>query len=156
MTVKLYLKVRVCIVVTAAATNSGQDGGDGGSLDDLPALDDILFEARHTGASNFKLKASQQSYGGDREGCTGSNPSIREDGDLRPPRKRQQGRTTIPATKSTAPIQRDIIDLTANTEHCAICSNVLGQGDGHAARMFVFAICRCVCNCLGQMTALTC
>ena len=149
MTIKLYLKVRICIVVTAVTTNSTQDGGDDGSLDDLPSLEDILFEAKRKEASNFKRKASQQNRGRDRDGRTGSNPSIREDGDLRPPRKRRRGRTMIPATKSTAPV-REVIDLTVNIEHCAICSNVLGQGDEHAARMFVFANCRCVCYCWDQ------
>jgi hypothetical protein len=150
------MEVRVGIVVTAAATNSAQDSGDDGSLDDLPSVEDILFEAKHKGASNLKRKASQWSHGGDQEGRTGSNPSIRGDEDSRPPRKRRRGRATSSAMKSAAPVQREVIDLTVNIEHCAICSNVLGQGDGSAARMFVFATCRCVRNCLRPMMASTC
>ncbi|KAF8862737.1 hypothetical protein BDZ45DRAFT_182671 [Acephala macrosclerotiorum] len=37
-----------------------------------------------------------------------------------------------------------IIDLTTNTEHCALCPNVLGKGHGIKARMFVFTSCGCV------------
>jgi hypothetical protein len=148
--------VRVCVVVTAAVTNSAEDGGDDSSLDDLPSVEEILLEAKHKGASGFKRKAFQQSPGGDRGGRNESNPSIREDRNLRPRRKRRRGQTTGTVTISAAPVQREFIDLTVNVEHCALCSNVLGQGDGHAARIFVFATCCCVCNCLGLMTALTC
>ena len=38
----------------------------------------------------------------------------------------------------------NIIDLTTNTEHCALCPNVLGEGDGIKDSMFVFTSCGCV------------
>jgi hypothetical protein len=36
------------------------------------------------------------------------------------------------------------IDLTLDVEHCAICSNDLGQGQGYVSRMFAFTTCGCV------------
>jgi hypothetical protein len=38
----------------------------------------------------------------------------------------------------------EVIDLTLDVEHCAICSNDLGQGQGYVTRMFVFTTCGCV------------
>ena len=37
-----------------------------------------------------------------------------------------------------------IIDLTTNTEHCALCPNILGNGYGIKDRMFIFTSCSCV------------
>jgi len=36
------------------------------------------------------------------------------------------------------------IDLTSETEHCAVCTNVLEQGCGKASRVYVLKDCRCV------------
>jgi len=44
------------------------------------------------------------------------------------------------------PKRPELIDLTSSTENCAICSNVLKQGEESAARAFVFKDCGCVCT----------
>lgn len=49
---------------------------------------------------------------------------------------------SIPPAKVHAP--REYIDLTEDIEQCALCSNVLGQGDIFTARMFMFKTCECV------------
>jgi hypothetical protein len=47
-------------------------------------------------------------------------------------------------TSSSVPVRRLVFDLTVETEHCAICLNVLGQGDVYTSRMFMFRTCGCV------------
>ena len=37
-----------------------------------------------------------------------------------------------------------VIDLTSDIDHCAICPNVLGQGEDGVSSMFAFTICGCV------------
>jgi hypothetical protein len=46
---------------------------------------------------------------------------------------------------TTAEVTRLVFDLTVETEHCAICSNVLGQGNDHKSRIFALGTCGCVC-----------
>ena len=47
--------------------------------------------------------------------------------------------------------QREVIDLTVNIENCAICSNVLGDGNDYVARIFALTACHCV-RTLGYKT----
>lgn len=63
--IKLYFKIRIYIIITAAATNSAQDSNNNDSLDDLSSIKDILFKIKYKEASNFKRKVSQQSYNRD-------------------------------------------------------------------------------------------
>ena len=37
-----------------------------------------------------------------------------------------------------------VIDLTSDIDHCAICPNILGQGEDGVSSMFAFTICGCV------------
>ena len=93
---------------------------------------------------------------------------------LKPPRNSRSGRTsslapvvagaTTPATgavsQTVVPIiditmahhiplrPAELVDLTDTTEHCAICTNALGQGNNDIARMFILNTCRCVRNYL--------
>ncbi|KAF8852965.1 hypothetical protein BDZ45DRAFT_92701 [Acephala macrosclerotiorum] len=61
----------------------------------------------------------------------------------RSPRQRVEHRPKEAAV--TSPIRvTEIIDLTDDTEHCAICPNTLLYGNGPAARAFAFSICNCV------------
>jgi hypothetical protein len=67
-----------------------------------------------------------------------------EDEDLGTPRKRRRGQASRLAT-TAVPIRRlEVIDLTDNTENCALCPNILGEGDDYTARIFVFGTCHCV------------
>lgn len=59
-----------------------------------------------------------------------------------------RSRAPQPATTSGVSVRRLVFDLTVETEHCAICSNVLGQGSGYMSRMFAFETCGCVRFCL--------
>jgi len=47
-------------------------------------------------------------------------------------------------TSSSVPVRQLVFDLTVETEHCAICPNVLGQGDDDKSRIFAFGTYRCV------------
>ena len=49
-------------------------------------------------------------------------------------------------TKVAKSVQRPLFDLTVETEHCTLCSNVLGEGPVYVRRMFVFKDCGCVCS----------
>ena len=53
-----------------------------------------------------------------------------------------------PAAGSGVSVRRLVFDLTVETEHCAICSNVLGQGSDYMSRIFAFETCGCVRFCL--------
>ncbi|CZT07017.1 uncharacterized protein RAG0_12604 [Rhynchosporium agropyri] len=37
-----------------------------------------------------------------------------------------------------------VIDLTSDVAHCAICPNILGQGEDGLSSMFAFTICGCI------------
>jgi hypothetical protein len=71
-----------------------------------------------------------------------------ENGNWRTPQQCRCVRASSPTAATADLIQREIIDLTAEAEYCASCSNVLGQGNGTAARTFVVETCRCVCDYL--------
>ena len=53
------------------------------------------------------------------------------------------------------PMQRPIFDLTVGTEHCSICSNVLGVGNVYTQRMFVFEDCGCASFTVPSWSVLT-
>ena len=61
----------------------------------------------------------------------------------------QKRRRNHPVIASTFRAQRrgsaaQVIDLTSDIDHCAICPNVLGQGEDGVSSMFAFTICGCV------------
>ena len=62
----------------------------------------------------------------------------------RPPQLRRFVRASSPAAATADLVRREIIDLTADAEYYGVCSNALGQGNGNAARVFVFEACCCV------------
>ena len=62
------------------------------------------------------------------------------------PQKRPRNHSVI---ASTFRAQRrgsaaQVIDLTSDIDHCAICPNILGQGEDGVSSMFAFTICGCV------------
>lgn len=64
-----------------------------------------------------------------------------EDSNFASPQKRHRSQAPSPAA---SPRRVEIIDLTGNAEYCATCSNILGQGNDSAARIYIFSTCRCV------------
>ncbi|KAL5328192.1 hypothetical protein ACEPPN_001688 [Leptodophora sp. 'Broadleaf-Isolate-01'] len=85
--------------------------------------------------------------------------SVDVNGDSEPSQKRHYGQSpsfseaipgrdpaveVIDLTIEVIDLTIEVIDLTVDVEHCTICSNVLGQGQGYVSRMFVFTICGCV------------
>ncbi|CZT53508.1 uncharacterized protein RSE6_15123 [Rhynchosporium secalis] len=41
-------------------------------------------------------------------------------------------------------ITAQVIDLTSDIDHCAVCPNILGQGEDGLASMFAFTLCGCI------------
>jgi hypothetical protein len=119
------------------------------SNDSLPPLNGIINkkQKRVSALLNYKRKTIGRFSNRNMEGNLDFTISDGEDGDLGPPRKRRCGQASNLAATAAVPTRRlEVIDLTDNTEHCALCSNILGEGDDYTARIFVFGTCRCVCN----------
>ncbi len=53
-------------------------------------------------------------------------------------------------TQATLHKPAEVIDLTGNIEQCAVCDNVLGEGDRDQSLMFVLEACLCVSNVWSQ------
>jgi hypothetical protein len=84
---------------------------------------------------------------------TGQVPfSVDVNGDSGPSQKRHCGQCPSSSEATAGPdpavegidLTVEVIDLTLDVKHCAICSNVLGQGQGYVSRIFVFTTCGCV------------
>ncbi|KAH8650311.1 hypothetical protein BGZ60DRAFT_520537 [Tricladium varicosporioides] len=71
--------------------------------------------------------------------------SVDVNGDSGPSQKRHCGQCPSSPEAIAGPDPAvEVIDLTIDIEHCAICSNVLGQGQGYVSHMFAFTTCGCV------------
>ncbi|KAF4617953.1 hypothetical protein G7Y89_g15029 [Cudoniella acicularis] len=106
--------------------NSGVDRHNLSDDDDLPPLEEIFKPKTASALSNQGQK---------RKPAELTNP-LDSDGDKSPPRKRccdQTSRLAAASPGTTRPLK--IIDLTTDTEHCALCPNVLGEGSDIKARM---------------------
>ena len=112
---------------------------------DFPLADKMIDESR----KNLPKLANQSR----KRKPTGQVPfSVDVNGDSGPSQKRHCGQHPSFSEAITGPdpavevidLTIEVIDLTVDVEHCAICSNVLGQGQGYVSRMFVFTTCGCV------------
>ena len=67
------------------------------------------------------------------------------DGDVGTPRKRRCGQASSLVATTAVPIRRlEVIDLTDNTEHCALCSNILGEGDDYTTYICFWDLSMCM------------
>jgi hypothetical protein len=108
---------------------------------DFPLADEMVDESRKN-----VPKLGNQSQ---KRNSTGQVPSsVDVNGDSGSSKKRYCRQHPSSSEASAGPdAAAEVIDLTVDVEHCAICSNVLGDGQGDVARMFVFSTCGCVCYC---------
>ena len=112
---------------------------------DFPIADEMVDESR----KNVPKLANQSRK---RKPTGQVSSSVDVNGDSGPSQKRHcdQFPSSSEAIEGPDPalevidLTIEVIDLTVDVEHCAICSNVLGQGQGYVSRMFVFTTCGCV------------
>ncbi|KAG4423562.1 hypothetical protein IFR04_003244 [Cadophora malorum] len=126
----------------SSTTDGDIDDIDNG---DVPLAEKMIDES-HKNVPKFANKSRKRKP-------TGQVPfSVDVDGDSEPSQKRHCGQSpsfseAIPGRDPAVEVidlTIEVIDLTVDVEHCAICSNVLGQGQGYVSRMFVFTTCGCV------------
>ena len=121
-----------------AITEDSDDDDD--DEDDLPSIEDLFRSMKPRSTRHCNDQASEQTH--QRQ----NSISIPMNGmhETWRPQTHRLGRDSSSAASTADLIRREVIDLTTDLEYCVVCSNVLGQSNGNAGRVFEFEDCGCV------------